>query len=102
MTVNATIQVRAVEAFASRVPGMLDDETLLGMLACILRARPYGFSSVRLQNRRDLLSLTDEEAARALEIIPTLDIPREPRVALSHLAADVRGRTARRRPPRSP
>ncbi len=82
------IQERLYEAFVSRELGVLSGDTLLGMLACILRGAPHRFVGVRLRGCNDLRALTDEQAEKALEILPTLDIRRDPDAAPRLLAAE--------------
>ncbi len=82
------IQERLYKTFMSRERGMLSGENLLGMLACILRGAPHNFVGVRLRGCNDLRALTDEQAEKALEIFPTLDIRCDPKAALRLLAAE--------------
>jgi hypothetical protein len=73
---------------------MLSDDTLLGMLGCILRGAPRNFTEVRLRSCEDLRKLTAEQAEEAFRIFPSLDVRPDPAAALGHLAAEVRASRA--------
>lgn len=61
-------------AFVNRPMGRLNDESILGSLAAILRA-DHGFDGIILRSADDLLAFDDEQARIARQILPTLDLP---------------------------
>lgn len=87
---NATIQQQLFRTFCERPIGRLASDTLLGMLALILRSKPYEFEGLILRDAADLLTLSDKQCECALRLLPTLDMPVNPQESLRLVAGSAR------------